>query len=172
MIAPMMGLVFWISLFWRRMTVAGAWTTTLTGFAAWWLSTQVGFVAWLAALPHADAWRLTWSEAGGLSMYAPWQILFYMITASAAGIIVSLFTKPVAGEKLDRFYRLTRTPVQPQERITTPCQLPLDAPTDARPVLRTAWGLEAPLPSRASCVGFVIAWLLVGAMIGGFMWLI
>ena len=37
MIAPMMGLVFWIGLFWRGMTVAGAWATTLTGFTVWWV---------------------------------------------------------------------------------------------------------------------------------------
>ena len=171
MIAPMMGLVFWIALFWRRMTVVGAWTTTATGFASWWLTTRPWFIDWLADLPQADFWRLTWSEAGQLTMYAPWQILCYMTAASTAGITVSLFTKPVPREKLDRFYRLTRTPVQPREHLTSSCQLPPDA-RDDRPVWRTTWGLEAPLPSRVSCVGFVIAWLLVGAMIGGFMWLV
>ena len=34
-IAPMTGLVFWMCLFWRRMTVAGAWAATLSGFGAW-----------------------------------------------------------------------------------------------------------------------------------------
>ncbi|MHC4596180.1 MAG: sodium:solute symporter family protein, partial [Planctomycetota bacterium] len=32
-ISAMMGLAFWLGLFWRRMTVAGAWATTLLGFA-------------------------------------------------------------------------------------------------------------------------------------------
>ena len=44
MIAPMMGLVFWIGLLWRRMTVVGAWATTLSGFIAWWVSTQSWFI--------------------------------------------------------------------------------------------------------------------------------
>ena len=56
-------------------------------------------------------------EKGEPTIYVPWQILAYMTTASVAGIIVSLFTKPVAKSKLDCFYGLTRTPVQPGEKI-------------------------------------------------------
>ena len=44
MIAPMMGLVFWIGLLWRRLTVVGAWVTTLSGFATWWITTQSWFI--------------------------------------------------------------------------------------------------------------------------------
>ena len=55
MIAPMMGLVFWIGLFWRRMTVAGAWATTLTGFAVWWITTQSWFIDWVAGFSQADS---------------------------------------------------------------------------------------------------------------------
>ncbi|MBI3119673.1 MAG: sodium:solute symporter family protein, partial [Candidatus Hydrogenedentes bacterium] len=35
MIAPMMGIIFWLGLLWRRLTVAGAWAGTLAGFAVW-----------------------------------------------------------------------------------------------------------------------------------------
>jgi hypothetical protein len=34
-IAPMLGLAFWLGLFWRGMTVAGAWATAMVGFATW-----------------------------------------------------------------------------------------------------------------------------------------
>jgi Na+/proline symporter len=37
-IAPMMGITFWLGLFWRRATAAGAWAATLTGFAVWGLT--------------------------------------------------------------------------------------------------------------------------------------
>ena len=168
MIAPMMGLVFWIGLLWRRMTVAGAWATTLTGFAVWWLTTQTWFIGWAATLPHAEALQLIWIEKGEPTIYAPWQILAYMASAVGVGVFVSLLTRPVAQQKLDRFYRLTRTPVEPGEKIEMPCTLPAGTSTVRRAMLTTAFGLEIPRPSRASVVGFVLTWGAVVALIGGF----
>ena len=34
-IAPLVGIAFWIGLFWRRATPAGAWAGTLAAVAAW-----------------------------------------------------------------------------------------------------------------------------------------
>jgi hypothetical protein len=168
MIAPMMGLVFWIGLFWRRMTVAGAWATTLTGFAAWWITTQSWFIDWVFGFTQAEHLRLIWMEKGERTIYGPWQILAYMAIASAAGILVSFFTKPVDKNKLDRFYDLTRTPVRPGEEIDRPCELPPGVAADARRMILTAFGLEIPVPSRVSVIGFVAAWGAVGILIGGF----
>ena len=168
MIAPMMGLVFWIGLFWRRMSVAGAWATTLTGFAVWWLTTQPWFIEWVADFSQAECLRLVWMEKGELTVYVPWQILAYMTSASMAGIVVSLFTKPVARNKLDQFYELTRTPVQPGEKIDRPCALPPGVAPAARQMITTAFGLEIPMPSRASVIGFIAAWGAVAVLIGGF----
>jgi len=117
MIAPMMGLVFWIGLFWRRMTVAGAWATTVTGFLAWWVTTQPWFIRMLAVFPVAEPLQLVWTEGGTETVYLPWQILFYGTVASLAGVLVSLITKPVDAEKLNLFYRLSRTPIHPDEQI-------------------------------------------------------
>ena len=86
MIAPMMGIVFWIALLWRRMTVMGAWATTLTGFFAWWITTQTWFVRIVADIPNADTLRLLWTEGASTTIYLPWQILIYMTCASLAGI--------------------------------------------------------------------------------------
>jgi len=168
MIAPMMGLVFWIGLFWRRMTVAGTWATTLTGFAVWWITTQSWFIHWVAGFSHAEHLRLIWMERGQLTIYVPWQILTYMTIASVAGITVSLFTTPVSRNKLDRFYELTRTPVEPDEKIDRPCSLPPGVKPAARRVITTAFGLEIPMPSRASMIGFAAAWAAVAILIGGF----
>lgn len=172
MIAPMMGLVFWIGLFWRRMSVAGAWATTLTGFAAWWLTTQPWFINRVAGFPRADSLRLIWMERGAPTIYVPWQILAYMTTASVAGIIVSFFTKPVATSKLDCFYGLTRTPVQPGEEMDRPCALPPGVTPAARRMITTAFGLEIPTPSRASMIGFIAAWGAVAVLIGVFVALV
>ncbi len=176
MIAPMMGLVFWIGLFWRGMTVAGAWATTLTGFAVWWVSTQPWFISWSSEMPAAESLRLLWTELGTEGektlVYLPWQILFYSSVASLVGIVVSLVTPAVDPINLDRFYRLSRTPVQNGEEVLQPCTLPEDAPTVDRPMLLTAGGLEIPMPSRTSVIGFVTVWLLVGGIIGAFVWIV
>ena len=172
MIAPMMGLVFWIGLFWRGMTVAGAWATTLTGFAVWWVSTQPWFISWLSEMPAAESLRLLWTEGETTVVYLPWQILFYSSVASLVGIVVSLVTPAVDPIKLNRFYQLSRTPVQTGEEVLQPCTLPEDAPTVDRPMLLTAGGLEIPMPSRTSVIGFVAVWLLVGGIIGAFVWIV
>ncbi len=171
-IAPMTGIAFWMGLLWRRMTVAGAWATTVTGFATWYLTTRPSFVGWLEALPVASSWRLVWrDDAMAASMHEPWQILVYLSAATLAGIVVSLCSKPIPPERLDRFYALTRTPVQLGERIESPCVLPTGVAPAERRMWITAGGLEIPRPSRTSILGFAAAWLAVVVMIGGF-WLL
>ena len=105
-------------------------------------------------------------------LYLPWQILLYMTVAVVAGVVVSLFTRPVARERLDRFYTLSRTPIAPGEELLQPCVLPASTPPAQRTMLLTALGFEIPLPSRASAVGFVVVWLCVAVMIGGFVWIV
>jgi hypothetical protein len=39
-------------------------------------------------------------------------------------------------------------------------------------MLLTAWGLEIPMPSRTSVIGFAAGWLAVAAVVGGFVWLV
>ncbi len=172
MIAPIMGIVFWIALLWRKMTVAGAWATTLTGFLAWWMTTQTWFVTWLGSLPAADSLRFLWTEGDNTSVYHPWQILSYLTSATCVGVLVSLVTPAVRKEKLDRFYQLSRTPVGADKEIATPCTLPDGIPASQRPMLATWGGLEVPMPSRESLIGFVVVWLLAGAIIGSFVWLV
>ena len=172
MIAPMMGIVFWIGLLWRRMTVAGAWATTLTGFFVWWVTTQSWFIGWLGSLPNAESWRLLWHEGDKTVVYMPWQILLYMVAATTAGMVVSLFTRRVPEEKLNRFYELTRTPVVAGEIIAEPCMLPESMLPSQRRMLLTAGGLEIPMPSVTSVVGFAVAWLCVAILVGGFVWIV
>lgn len=168
MIAPMMGLVFWIGLFWRRLTVAGAWATTLTGFAAWWLTTQTWFIDAVANAPLAEALRFVWIEGSQTEIYLPWQILLYMTSATIVGVMVSLLTPQVSREKLDRFYSLTRTPVQDGEQAAAPCTFPPGIEPAQRAMWITACGLEIPQPSRISMIGFCLTWLAVVAIIGLF----
>jgi len=171
-ISPMMGVAFWLGLLWRRTTVAGAWASTITGFGTWWLSTQTFFIKWLSGLPIAESWGLIWNDMGQDTMYDPWGILFYLVAATLAGIVVSLFTKPVGDEKLQRFYDLTRTPIAEGEVIEKPCEFPAGVKPAQREMLTTAFGLEIPKPSKASVLGFAAGWAGVAALIGGFVWLV
>lgn len=167
-IAPMIGIAFWMALLWRKMNVAGAWASTLCVIAVWYLTERAWFVKWVAALPMADAWRFIWVEKGVAEIYEPWQTVWYMGAAVTAGVVVSLLTKPVAGEKLDLFYALTRTPIYPGEKVLKPCTLPIGVTPPHRRMLVTAFGLEIPAPSQTSVAGFVAGWILSAALVGGY----
>jgi Na+/proline symporter len=172
-IAPVMGIAFWMGLFWRRMTVAGAWASTLAAVATWVLTTRASVVKVLDTLPVAGALGIVWHESGKPpEVYEPWRIALYMGAAVAAGVVVSLLTRRVDAEKLDRFYALVLTPEQPGERVEQPCTLPVGAEPPRRRMLITAFDLRVPLPSRTSLLGFAVSWVLVGVLIAGFVWFV
>ena len=170
-ILPMMGIAFWMGLLWRKATPAGAWASTLTAFAAWWLAERTFFAEWLYTLPFAEALHLTHGPADNLEMYEPWLIVFYMVCAIAAGIVVSLLSRPVEKERLDRYYQLTRTPIAEGEEIVTPCRLPDGVSPAHRKMLTTAFGLEIPMPSKVAVLGFTAGWIGVISLIASFVWI-
>ena len=172
-IAPMMGIAFWMAVFWRRMTTPGAWAVTVTGFAAWWATTRPTLVGWLDRFPTFHAWGMLRDNNGsGSAIAEPWVILIYVSLSVVAGVAVSLLTRPVDSARLNLFYNLMRTPVIPDEKVSAPCELPAGATTQRRTTLCTAYGLEIPLPSMTSWLGFLAGWLSVGLMVGGFLWLV
>jgi len=172
-IAPMLGITFWIGLFWRRATPAGVWAAAIAGFGTWFVVTRVWFVDWAARLPSLESMPLVWSEAGKpLALYEPWRIAFYMATATLAAVVVSLLTKPVSKDKLNRFYALIRTPVTLGEKVLEPCTLPEGVTPPPRRIFGQSLGLEIPLPSKISWQGFFAGWLAIAALIGGFVVLI
>jgi Na+/proline symporter len=168
-IAPMLGVAFWMGLFWRRMTAAGAWAAALAGLGAWFLTTREAFVRFAGGLTFAPALGLVWRESGkSAELYEPWQIALYLAASVSAGLVVSLWTRPVAQEKLDRFYGLVRTPAQPGESVERPCTLPAGTVVPPRPMLIERFGLEVPMPSKVSLAGFAVGWVLVYALVAGF----
>jgi len=161
-IAPMMGIAFWLGLFWRRTTAAGAWASTLAAFAMWFVSTKPFFVSALAKFPFG----FTIENNGELIMYLPWQMVFYLVTGLIAGIVVSLLTRPQQKEQLDRFYELVRTPVEEGEAPPTqPCTIPDGIEIPPKRLLFKNTNLEIMVPSRLSVIGFVLSWIAVGVMI-------
>ena len=160
-ISPMMGIAFWLGLFWRRTTVAGAWASTLGAFAIWWLTEQAFFVGLLSTLPAAESLRFVFEDA----IYLPWQMVFYLFGGLLLGIIVSWFTRPVSKEKLDNYYALIRTPITLGEKVIDPCTLPEGAVTPPRRVLFPKSNIEIPMPSKNGVVGFITGWILVALII-------
>lgn len=93
-------------------------------------------------LKLAEPLRLVWTGDGAAEIDMPWKIFFYSVVASLAGIVTSLLTKLVPSERLDRFYLLSRTPLEPGETNDVPCQLPAKSNSTPRRMLVSSCGLE------------------------------
>ena len=166
-ISPMMGIVFWLGLFWRRATVAGAWAATFSAFFMWWITTLPTFISLIGSLPIADNARFVVEKATGAEIYLPWQMIFYLITGVCTGIAVSLFTQPVEKQKLDNFYALARTPVLANESfISKPCTIPENVTVSKAKKLFSINNLEILRPSKISIIGFIVSWIVVAILVG------
>ncbi len=172
MIPPMMGIAFWLGLFWRGMTPAGAWASTLAGFAVWWLTTRAWFVAFLAGLSGLEGLKLVILKGGRPEIYLPWQMVFSLAGGVLAGLLVSLFTRNIPKERLDNFYALVATPVQPGEQTEKPCTLPAGTVPVKRRRLFPGTELEILVPSRTSVLGFLAGLLVAILNIGFVFWLL
>jgi Na+/proline symporter len=165
-VSAMMGLAFWMGLFWRRTTVAGAWAATLVGFAVMLFTSTIAFgqyVLWdfnascAQYLPDFMLWNG--------QLYLPWQMILYLSAGLISGILVSLLTKPVAEEKLDNYYALIRTSIKPGEQPDVPCTLPDDAVVPKKRNIFPNTNLEFMIPSRTSVVGFLVGWAFVAIIV-------
>jgi Na+/proline symporter len=172
-VAPPLGVAFWLGLLWRYTTPAGAWAATVTGFLAWWLTTRPNFVSALADSPLADQLDLiVVASSGAAKVSEPWVILLYTVSALVAGVLVSLSTRQVPAERLQRFYDLIRTPVEEGEVVQQPCTLPLGVAPPKRKMLLSAFGLEVPMPSKTSLIGFLTGCAAAAMLVVAYLWLI
>jgi len=165
-IAPMMGIAFWLGLFWRRTTPAAAWASTLGALASWWLGSQTFFAVWLSSMPTTDALGIVTYSSGEAGVSLPWQMVFYLVTGFGLGIVTSFLTPRSNPDKIDRYYKLLRTPVFEEEpNLPEPCTIPEGAVTLPRRTLFPNSEFEISIPSKRSIVGFVAGWACVGAII-------
>lgn len=105
-------------------------------------------------------------------MYLPWQMIFYLTSGLITLIVVSLFTRPVAREKLDRLYACLRTPIAKDEPETAPFTLPPGVePSARRPWIRHR-DFEIPKPDKISLIGFFAGWVAVGILVALFYWVL
>ncbi|GMV98910.1 MAG: solute:sodium symporter family transporter [Candidatus Hydrogenedentota bacterium] len=159
----LMAAAFWLGLFWRRTTVAGAWAGTLVCLGVWAVTSLPPLQGWYAQnLPEFMIWndRLRYSYSS----------FFYLSAGFATAVVVSLFTKRVAQEKLDRLYTCLRTPIQENE----PHQAPFTVPAGSSPTVRKLVAhpdFEIYVPSAQSLAGFGVFWAFVVGLIGFVYWL-
>jgi len=171
MVSALMGIAFWIGLFWRRATIAGAWAATLTSLAAFlFTSTEPLGIPWDFNVHFADKLPAFMLWEGKL--YLPWQMIIYLSAGFVVLIVVSLLTRRVPAENLDRFYACLRTPVGPDEPETEPFKLPAGVLPAPRNVLIRHPDFEIPRPTLIGIGGFLAAWLGVGLLIGVVYWII
>lgn len=160
----MMGAAFWLGLFWRRATVAGAWAGTLVAFGLLVFTSQTGFHAW--AVEHLPD-RMIWAGEFRVS----YQMFLYLTAGFATAITVSLLTPRVPKEQLDKFFACIHTPVLEEEPHLEPFTLP-EGMAPARPKkLINHPDIEIPRPSAVGMGGFAFFWLTVVLLIAFVYWL-
>jgi Na+/proline symporter len=171
-IGPAMGIAFWLGMFWRGMTTAGAWASTLSAFGVMlaaessWLASQLANTTWARELGMVGI------RDGQPTVSLPWQMTCYLLAGIVVGVVVSLFTSAVRQERLDRYYALIRTPIVPGEIPGPPCELPPGVePPPARKLIPLR-EFEILMPSRSMVAGFLAGWVAAGALIGVFVWLL
>ena len=165
-IAPMMGIAFWLGLFWRRATAAAAWASTLSALFTWWLTSQGFFLDWLYTQSWAVDARLVVNFSGEPEFYLPWQMVSYLTIGFLVGIVVSLFTKRRDKALLDRYYGLIHTPVLTEEpNPEEPCSLPEGIEEQPGKTFFPNTDFEIPVPSKRAITGFAIGWALVASII-------
>lgn len=158
-IQGMMAATFWVGLYWRRATSAGAWVSTLGAFGVMLFTDSAGFHVWASAnLSDFFLWDGEFRQC--------FQMAAYLITGFGLCIVVSLFTPRIAKARLDRFYMCLHTPVNAEEpHAPEPFMLPEGvAPVEPRKLINHP-DLEFPVPSLVGLGGFAFFWVCVGLMI-------
>ncbi len=146
-IPALLGVAFWMGLFWRRFNAVGAWASFLTGAIGWY------------GMSKTDL-----SESS--------QIVCYLSAAAVIGVVASLLTRRPEPSAIDQFHQLIATPVTEGEVIAESCRLPDGTPPADRSTLFPGSSFEFPKPSRTSVIGFAAAWVAVGLIIAGFVALV
>ncbi len=162
-VAAMMGIAFWVGLYWRRATVAAAWAGTLASFAVLLFTSKIDLLGW-DFNKHFAQYLPSFMLLDG-KLLLSWQMVLYLVVGFVVTIIVSLLTRPVDPARLDRMFACLRTPIAPNEPETKPFTLPAGMIPPPRKVLIDLPGFEIPRPSKIGLVGFVVSWAIVIVLI-------
>jgi len=169
-VQAMMGISFWVGLFWRRATAAGAWASTLVAFGVALLTANI-FPGIFDVDAFARAYLPAYTVHAG-ELRLPFQMLAYLGCGLVTMITVSLLTRPTSSAKLERLYRALHTPVETHEPAPAePFAVPEGSRPRPNPKIIEHPDFEIRYPSAVSWVGFLLVWLWVGLLIAGVYWL-
>jgi Na+/proline symporter len=171
-ISAMMGIAFWGGLIWRRATVAGAWAGTLVSFTILLFTSKISILG-------LNLWDFDKTITPLLpdfmcfdnKLYLPWQMLTYISAGLVTMIVVSIFSRRVASQRLDRVFECIRTPIGPDEPETEPFSLPPGVKPAPRNNLIKHPDFEIPKPLSETVIGFVLSCAAVGGLIGFVYWI-
>ena len=169
-VQAMMGVAIWVSFIWRRATAVAAWASTLSGYAAWFFTSDVEFVGW-SFNAHFSQFLPEFMLYGG-QLSLPWQMIIYLTVALLVMIGVSLVTQAPSKKTLDRVYETLRTPVAVGEPEVDPVTLPASTMPAPRSVLIDHPDFEIMKPTASTVYGFIACWVVVGALIASFVWIL
>ncbi len=168
-IQAVMGIAFWVGLFWRRATTAAAWASTVVAFFFVLVTANV-FSFVFDVNEFAVRYFPAFCVYDGM-LRLPVQMLIYLSVGLITMLVVSCFTTRTDSEKLDRLYRCLRTPIAKDENPTEPFTVPEDSQPEAVRKMISHPDFEIPVPSRTGIIGFLVAWMCVGILIGIVYWI-
>ncbi len=172
-VAAVMGVAFWVGLFWRRATAAGAWAGTLCSYAVVLFTGRIAFgdwVLWDFNAVLAEKLPAFMLYDGKLLM--SWQMVLYLSVGFVVLVVVSLLTRRVPSDRLDRLYACLRTPIGADEPEGEAFTLPEGVEPAPRKVLISHPDFEIPRPSWVGFLGFAASWAAVALLIGAVYWII
>ncbi|MFN9719927.1 MAG: sodium:solute symporter [Planctomycetota bacterium] len=155
------GMSMWMGLVWTRWNSAAVWATTLASAG---LGVLCGFYPEEVqrSLPGLSDIMFT-HDGGKLIMFDAWKIILILAGGLFCGIVAALLTDPQAEDQLEQFYKMLRTPVAPDEFQYADQYIPPETGPLAPAV--SFLGFQFPGPTRSGTLGFIVAWLVVAAMV-------
>ena len=88
----LLGIPFWLGIFWRRANPAMVWTSFICAFTVFFIMEQDFFM--------------------GIEISLPWQMVSYLTAGLVGALAAALMTKPQKKADLDAFYQRVTTPVE------------------------------------------------------------
>jgi Na+/proline symporter len=158
------GVSMWMGLIWTRWNTVSVWAATLTG-------TVVGvtcgyFPEQIRRSFPGLAEQMFEQTSMGNVMLDSWKITVILASSVVTGVFATLLTDLPQDEQLEFFYRLIRTPVNSNEQDVDITNFQPSDEDELAPCI-SFFGFQLPGPTRGGTIGFLIAALLVIAMIVG-----
>jgi Na+/proline symporter len=184
----LLGAAFWLGVVWRRASAAGVFASFVASLLIWAVMSAEPFNETVPLAGPVSRGLLTAAGRIGLrGLSEPSQIIIMLVVEFGLMIVVSLVTSPASAQSLRPFFARLHTPVGKEDDVRwdePPHDLPESATLgmegkilDYAKSSRFAYqglqnlGLEIPRLTRFDCGGFMVAWVLVGALIGLLVWL-